>query len=76
MVMLFLVTTNFVEVQFIFPSSSMIIGSSWIPFTTSARELHAWSMQAVRQKKLSEMEAEGIPAKYRAELARKKMTNW
>ena len=35
-----------------------------------------WSMQAVRQKKLSEMEAEGIPAKYRAELARKKMTNW
>lgn len=36
----------------------------------------AWSMQAVRQKKLSEMEAEGIPAKYRAELARKKMVNW
>ena len=33
-------------------------------------------LQAVRQKKLSEMEAEGIPAKYRAELARKKMTNW
>ena len=33
-------------------------------------------MQAVRQKKLAEMEAEGIPAKYRAELARKKMTNW
>ena len=45
---------------FVFPSSDMIIRS----------------MQAVRQKKLSEMEAEGIPAKYRAELARKKMTNW
>ena len=35
-----------------------------------------YDMQAVRQKKLAEMEAEGIPAKYRAELARKKMTNW
>ncbi|KAL3159958.1 Cilia- and flagella-associated protein 45 [Trebouxia sp. C0009 RCD-2024] len=33
-------------------------------------------IEAVRQKKLAEMEAEGIPAKYRAELARKKMTNW
>lgn len=33
-------------------------------------------LQAVRQKKLAEMEAEGVPAKYRAELARKKMTNW
>ena len=33
-------------------------------------------LQSVRQRKLKEMEAEGVPAKYRAELARKKMTNW
>ncbi|DBA86937.1 hypothetical protein WJX79_008185 [Trebouxia sp. C0005] len=33
-------------------------------------------IEAVRQRKLKEMEAEGVPAKYRAELARKKMTNW
>ena len=36
----------------------------------------AFALQAVRQRKLKEMEAEGVPAKYRAELARKKMTNW
>lgn len=39
-------------------------------------QLCALHLQSVRQRKLKEMEAEGVPAKYRAELARKKMTNW
>lgn len=46
------------------------------PLCTFALETWLLLLQAVRQKKLAEMEAEGIPAKYRAELARKKMTNW
>ena len=41
-----------------------------------AQNVNKQVLQAVRQRKLLEMESEGIPAKYRAELARKKMTNW
>ena len=37
---------------------------------------NALCMQAIRQRKLHEMEVQGVPAKYRAELARKKLSNW
>lgn len=37
---------------------------------------NVFCLQAIRQRKLHEMEVQGVPAKYRAELARKKLSNW
>ena len=63
------------------PFGLACLQSFWI--TVSDSQLHAATLsrkkllrwlchaQSIRQQKLKEMEADGIPAKYRAELARK-----
>eukprot|EP00891_Asterochloris_glomerata_P004534 jgi/Astpho2/4534/e_gw1.00067.95.1_t len=44
--------------------------------TRSKLEEEKGLIEAIRQRKLHEMEVQGVPAKYRAELARKKLSNW
>lgn len=43
-----------------------------IPFQAAERE----SVEAVRLEKLAGLEAGGVPQKYRAELASKRLVNW
>ena len=42
----------------------------------AALEAERAAVEAVRARKLQELEAAGVPAKYRAELAKKKLVNW
>ena len=42
----------------------------------AALEAERAAVEAVRARKLRELEAAGVPAKYHSELATKKLVNW